>query len=247
MNGMNDGWDAVPLDDNVIRGSMLKFIDGEWADRDTGDVLNGKQFAVVGVLVSWDHWVGGDVTHDVTKPGQLHPKRSDLPDQDETQWEPGLDGKPADPRQDARYVYLVDQQSAAEFTFVTKSKGGRSAVSALRNQLANMRTAHPRAVAVVELLSQKMKTDFGTKAKPWLKVVGWINGAGKAPGTIEGQAAPPAPPAIEDRGTPAAPARRNAAPTTGESRGTKKARKKPSLDHPDRKAQLDDDIPFDPE
>jgi hypothetical protein len=84
-------------------------------------------------------------------------------------------------------VYLVDQQSAAEHTFVTKSKGGRAAVSTLRNQLANMRAAHPRAVPIVELGSGKMKTGFGPKAKPWLKVVGWLKGADTAPPTIEGQ------------------------------------------------------------
>jgi hypothetical protein len=187
MNDMNDGWGAVPADENIIRGSMLKFLDGEWTDRDSGDVLNGRQFAVMGVTVSWDRWFGGEVEHRITPPGEPHPKRKELPDQDESQWEAGLDGKPTDPQQDARYVYLVDQQSAAEHTYVTRSYGGRVAVSTLRNQIANMRAAHPRAVAIVELRSGKMKTGYGPKPKPWLKVVGWVNGPNQAPATIESQ------------------------------------------------------------
>jgi hypothetical protein len=53
--------------------------------------------------------------------------------------------------------------------------GGRTAIGDLADQIANMRFAHPRAVPVVELGNAQMKTKFGVKLRPLLKVLGWRN------------------------------------------------------------------------
>jgi hypothetical protein len=187
MTSPRDGWDTVPKSESDILGILAKFREGEIFARDSGDVLNGLKYVVTGVLAAWLKWAGGEIVdRRVTQPGQHHPKRDELPDQDEKLWEPGLDGDPADPWKNTRYLYLVDQKTAETVTFVTDSIGGRSAVSALRDQITNMRAAHPRAMPIVQLGSEKMKTRrFGVRSKPSFRVTGWINGADEAPATIQ--------------------------------------------------------------
>ena len=46
----------------------------------------------------------------------------------------GRDGKPKDPWQNTRFVYLVNPLSAEAYTFVTSSWGGRQAVNDLAEQ-----------------------------------------------------------------------------------------------------------------
>jgi len=72
-------------------------------------------------------------------------------------------------------VYLVDPQTAEEFTFSTSSLGGRDCVINLAGQIKRMRGKHPDAVPLVKLGAAPMKTKFGRKSKPVLKVVDWLN------------------------------------------------------------------------
>src|SRR4029077_15393465 len=95
----------------------------------------------------------------------------------ENEWEAGPDGKPRDPWQSTRFVYFVDPTTAEEFTFSTSSGGGIGAVNSLGGPIQRMRMARPGAVPVVELRSQEMRTKFGRKGKPWLKIVDWVGGA----------------------------------------------------------------------
>ena len=88
-------------------------------------------------------------------------------------WVRWQDGKPKDPWQNTRFVYLVDPVTAEAFTFSTSSWGGRGAVSDLADQIQRMRFAQPGAVPVVELQAAPMLTKFGKKSKPWFKVVDW--------------------------------------------------------------------------
>lgn len=70
-------------------------------------------------------------------------------------------------------MYLVDPQTAEEFTFSTSSLGGREIN--LAGQIKRVRGKHPDAVPLVELGAAPMKTKFGRKSKPVLKVVDWLN------------------------------------------------------------------------
>jgi hypothetical protein len=56
-----------------------------------------------------------------------------------------------------------------------------SAVSGLGGPIQRMRMARPGAVPVVELRFQDMKTKFGKKSKPWLKIVDWVGGKPQEP------------------------------------------------------------------
>jgi hypothetical protein len=165
-----------------IVGKMLKFtIDGKYK-ADKADILpDNTTLVAINVTTAWVKWEDGKpVEHLITQPGQLHPDRDDLPDQDKTTWELGLNGEPADPRRDTRYLRLIDPWTGQDYTFVTETYGGRKAVGELKSQIANVRFAYPGAVPLVQLGSTMMPTSYGLKPRPEFKVVGWRNN-GNAP------------------------------------------------------------------
>jgi hypothetical protein len=102
--------------------------------------------SIVTCWVKW--WDNSPVEHRVTHSGQLHPRRDDLPDNDKTLWQPGIDGeKPGDPWADTRYVHLINLQTGQDFTFIADTNGGRMAVGELKSSIRNVRMAHPNATA----------------------------------------------------------------------------------------------------
>jgi hypothetical protein len=127
---------------------------------------------------AWVRWADGKpAEYRVRRPGESLPDRDDLGDTDESEWQTGPDGKPRDPWQNTRFVYLIDPETAEAFTFSTSSWGGRGAVIDLGDQIKRMRFARPGAVPVVELHAAPMPTKFGKKSKPLFKVVDWVGGA----------------------------------------------------------------------
>jgi|ERR1700730_1967735 hypothetical protein len=159
---------------SMIVGKMLKFLDGRFTCDKTETLPANITLVAVGVVTVWVHWENNrPIEHRVTQPGQLHPYRDELPDLDETKWPPGLNDEPSDPWRDSRYLHLIDPKTGADYTFVTDSYGGRRAVGDLKRQIANVRSAHPEAVPLVQLASTMMKTRFGQKPRPDFKIVGW--------------------------------------------------------------------------
>jgi hypothetical protein len=63
--------------------------------------------------------------------GYRPPSRESLGDLDQSQWEIGLDGKPADPWQDHLYLVLQQSDSAELFTFIASTKTSRMAAANL--------------------------------------------------------------------------------------------------------------------
>jgi hypothetical protein len=63
--------------------------------------------------------------------GFVMPDRESLGDNDESKWETGLDGQPADPWQHQVYLVLQNTETQELFTFVTSSKTGRRPVGNL--------------------------------------------------------------------------------------------------------------------
>jgi hypothetical protein len=172
-----DGF-AVPENSSsgsMIVGRMLKFNnDAEYVFNKTEKLPAETTLVAVGVITAWVGWVGNKpAEHRITQEGQIHPDREDLPDQDQDLWPPGLNGEPSDPQRDTRYLHLVDPQTGMDFTFVTDTFGGRRAVSDLKNQIRNVRSAHPAALPILQLGSTTMSTKFGVRQRPEFKVVGW--------------------------------------------------------------------------
>ena len=159
---------------SMIVGKMLKFIDGRFTVDKTETMPANTTLVAVSAVTVWVHWENNrPVEHRVTQPGQSHPYRDDLPDQDETKWPLGLNNEPSDPWRDTRYLHLIDPNTGSDYTFTTDSYGGRRAVGDLKSQIANVRSAHPAAVPLVELAGTMMKTRFGQKPRPDFKIVGW--------------------------------------------------------------------------
>jgi hypothetical protein len=165
-----DGFSVAEKAGNTkIFGKMLKFtIDGKYKVDKTDILPDNKTLVAIDVTTGWLKWQGDKpIEHRITQPGQVHP------DRDESTWEPGINGHPADPWRDTRYLRLIDPRTGQDYTFVTDTYGGRKAVADLKSQISNVRFAYPGAVPVVQLGSTMMKTAFGLKPRPEFKVVGW--------------------------------------------------------------------------
>jgi hypothetical protein len=162
---------------SLIVGKMLKFTVDSKYKVDKADILPANTSLVaVDVTTTWVKWQNDKpIEHRITRPGQLHPDRDELPDLDKTMWQRGLNGEPADPWRDTRYLRLIDPRTGQDYTFVTDTYGGRKAVGDLKSQISNVRFAYSGAVPVVQLGSTMMKTAFGLKPRPEFKVVGWRN------------------------------------------------------------------------
>jgi hypothetical protein len=184
----NDGWNdtAAEIDSRVIRGTLLKFADWKWSKgTEATEVEAGTQLLAIGTAAAWVKWKAGKpVQYIMREPGKALPDRDEL---DEPEgcgtWEAGPDGKPRDPWQDTRFVYLLDPMSVELLTFSISSSGGRSAVINLADQIRRMRgLGHPNALPIVELGAGPMPTRFGRKSKPLFKIIKWYSGSnGSAP------------------------------------------------------------------
>ena len=137
------------------------------------------------MITAWQRWVNQELTEiRITPDGEYHPSRQMLPDDDPTLW-PIKDGKPSDPWADARYTYFAHPVSAAEFTFLTSTWGGRIAVAALRTQVQTVRRMHPHAMPLVTFASAAMPTQHGPKPRPRFDVIEWRNTEGGTVPAIE--------------------------------------------------------------
>ena len=85
--------------------------------------------------------------------GLRHAASESLPDRDESQWELGLNGQPADPWQHSMYLPLQNVDTLEVDTFVTSSKTGRNAVGVLLKHYERMRKDHAGDVPLVQLRS----------------------------------------------------------------------------------------------
>jgi hypothetical protein len=172
----DDGWNSPPDDpeaERMLPGVLLRFIDGVWVcGKEKEPVALGTTFIATAIRAGWQFWEGGKPTNFVSVIDGHYPRREELGYLDKDAWELGPGG-PSDPWQNSRHLSLVDPVSLEEFTFVTTTAGGRSEVDALWQQVLRARWTRPGALPVIRLESKKMKTRYGEKPKPGLKVVGW--------------------------------------------------------------------------
>jgi hypothetical protein len=178
INDQTDGFSvAEKAGNNLIVGKLMKFtVDGKYKVDKAENLPDNTCLVAIDVTTAWINWRDRKpIEHRITHPGQVHPVREDLPDLDKTTWERGLNGEPADPWKDTRYLRLIDPRTGLDYTFVTDTYGGRKAVGDLKSQIANVRFAYPGAVPLVRLGSTMMPTAFGLKPRPEFKVIDWRN------------------------------------------------------------------------
>jgi len=112
----NDGFAvAERTGGNLLKGIILKFLDSTYKANKTETVQQapyGPAFAVVGLITAWVHWQDRKpIEHRITQPGQTHPWREELGDDDKTEWGLGVGDIPSDPWRDTRYLYLIELRS----------------------------------------------------------------------------------------------------------------------------------------
>jgi hypothetical protein len=117
QNAVNDA--AAESTERVIKGPLLKFANGNWSRGKEGtNIEEGTKLVALDTAAAWVKWSDGrPVEYRLRQLGHRLPERKDLGDLDERNWEMGLDGKPKDPWQNTRFVYLIDPVSAEAFTF----------------------------------------------------------------------------------------------------------------------------------
>jgi hypothetical protein len=142
-----------------IVGRMVKFSkEGKFVTHDDGEEIDeDAEFTTLAdeTLVGWIKFNGlGEPPSremGLLYDGFQMPAREELGDLDASQWEEGLDGRPADPWQHHIYLVLQHTGTAEMYTFVTSSKTGRRAVGNLLRHYDRMRKTHPDELPVVRL------------------------------------------------------------------------------------------------
>ena len=143
-----------------VVGRMIKFNgkDGKFITTDDDqEVPEALEFIALcaETLVGWVKFNGVGEPPDrmmgLLYDGFVMPPKESLPDRDESQWEEGLDGKPADPWQHHQYLVLQNTASQELFTFVTSSQTGRRAVGNLLRHFNRTQRTNPDELPVVRL------------------------------------------------------------------------------------------------
>ena len=129
-NNEADGFSVAERSgNNLIVGKMLKFTIDSKYKIDKADILpDNTTLVAVDVTTAWVKWQNDKpIEHRITQPGQGHPDRDDLPDQDKATWEPGLNGEPAFPWRDTRYLRLIDPRTGTSGTMTVSVRPWRPA------------------------------------------------------------------------------------------------------------------------
>jgi len=173
---------------------LLKFKKGVFSC-DGEDVSLGTQFIAhcVGWTKCWIKFRDGKVVERRTYPvitGKVPPERDQLDDNDPITWEPGLDGKPADPWVYQHLLPLEDKDNNLVL-FVTSSVGGKRAVADLCKTYARRTSRLGTSEQPVIKLNKAMMPSkkWGDIPRPDFEIVGWdTNREGirqvKAPDTL---------------------------------------------------------------
>lgn len=172
----DDGWndEANDASAKIIQGQLLKFSEGFWTFGQNATPVEDKfRLMAEATAAAWVRWEAGKPVEYRLRKGPWE-DRGDLGYEDASSWEAGPDGKPRDPWQQTKFVYLTDLKTAEAYTFSTSSWSGRSAIEELASTIHRKRFSGRKALPMVELSKAQMKTKFGMKWKPVLKVVEWV-------------------------------------------------------------------------
>jgi hypothetical protein len=160
----------------ILRGVILRCVDGRWSARDDSELTPDMAFLVIGTTEALQLWQDGFPVDAIMKePGKRLADAGPLNDQIPVEeWEKGPDGKPHAPWQHQWIAYLVRVSDASTFTYLNNTVGARLAVKALANQVNAMRTLRgANVVPIVNLASKPMQTAFGEKMRPAFKIIDW--------------------------------------------------------------------------
>jgi hypothetical protein len=171
---------AAAANEDAGFAKMIKFKKGEYFDNEGNEIPLGTQYTAhaIGWTKCWIKFVGGLVedrkVYRMMK-GEIVPPRENLGDRDESKWEIGINGTPADPWV-LQYLLPLEDASGEVQIFVTSSFGGKRGVADLCSAWGRRAAKGDGGQPVVLLRSVKMPTKkFGDVPRPYFEIVGWDN------------------------------------------------------------------------
>ena len=164
-------------------GKILKFQKGKYYVGDDEIGVNSEMIAHITQLArGWVKFKGGElVDRRIGKvvEGFIVPKREDLDDNDESNWEKNDRGERRDPWVAQSYLPLENLETGELVVFVTGSAGGSTAVGTLvKTASRNLHKGQP--IIQLGVRSYKHK-QYGRIENPDFPIVGWTGGTGMAP------------------------------------------------------------------
>jgi hypothetical protein len=166
-----------------ITGTLIKFNKGDWVTGDDEDLEEGTELVanMDALMVGWIKWIDQRPAEQIMGPvaeAYQPPRRSELGDTDQSQWEQDQDGRPRDPWQLSNYIVMKEPgQDASEanlYTFATSSKGGLGALGALCKVYGKEMRTRPDDYPIVKLGSDHYNhATFGRTYVPVFDVIGW--------------------------------------------------------------------------
>ncbi len=222
-----DGFDAQDPTASPIRGTNIKFKDGNYyAFSDQIDVQD-RAFAVLDRIEGWQKLAKEcPPEYLIRNPGESRPPQ---PHVDRKDWPLDLNGKPEHPWKWTIFFYLLDVATGEISTFWTNTKGGYRASRELGDQVKFMRQVRSDAIPIVALESTDMPTQYKTtKPRPRFRLLGWKTRGSVGPQNLllEQQHAEPSMPNIQEIEAPSLSAELNDAIPDFDVKPAKKKTKK---------------------
>jgi hypothetical protein len=184
----------------VKNGEILKFVDGRWSPRGGPEFPRGTRMLLRGMRRALQHWECQTVVDEIIeRPGERLPSVKELNAEiPESEWEPGLDGKPRKPWTLYYVFYLLNDDDGCPYYHSNCTYGQMLAYNELANKLTIDAAKGLRGIPILELQSKVMPTTKGPKQRPFYKVHNYFgNSAQVAPQRIESDLTPPTSRAIE--------------------------------------------------
>ena len=173
-----DGFSNPPdTPGNMIRGTIIKCVDGFWTYGESRTAfLAGTCHVALDVADALVRWDDKKKTVVPREPGQPMPQ----PPWGASDTTIGLDGKPEPAWKQERYLYTMDPADAALFTYIAGAASAIGVVGQLCDQIRRMRQLRqdPHIIPLFEYGNAPMKTDYGLKRKPAFLVKSWLGGNG---------------------------------------------------------------------
>jgi len=169
-----------------IVGSLLKFSKGDFlAGQEEEEVPVGTTFIanMDELLAGWIRWESNRPTDQImgkVSDGYQAPRRSELGDRDDTDWEVDNNGKPRDPWQFSNYLLLKGDGDGELYTFTTSSKGGLNALGDLCKAYGKAMAQRPNEYPVIAVGVDSYdhpNRSFGRIKVPTFKITGWVSKA----------------------------------------------------------------------
>lgn len=166
----------------TIVGDLLKFSKGEYlVGQNDEEMAEGTRLVanMEELLIGWIKWEDGKPSEQEMGrivDGYTPPRRKDLGDTDETDWEVDTNGAPRDPWNFTNYLVMKEESGDKLFTFTTSSRGGLNAIGELCKVYGKEMRQRPNDYPIVALKVSSYrhsKKEYGKIFVPVLEVVGW--------------------------------------------------------------------------